>query len=117
MRPRGMRRLEDVLGAGIAEQVFLASGIPTPEAEADVSRLLVDEFDRSVGELFPTHMSMGLGDAVLDGQDAVQEENTLLGPGNEIAVRCPRPPGRSEDLAVDVAKARRTLNFLGNRER
>ena len=102
MWPGRMRRLENVLRFSVLEEVFLVSGIGAPETEDDISRLLVDEFDRSVGEFLPPQVPMRFGNAVLHGQDAVQKENALFSPGNEIASCGPRTPGVSEELGIDV---------------
>ena len=57
-----------------------------PQHEDHASCLLIDRADHIVCKLLPTFLLVAITLALLNCQNGIEEEDTLLGPSSEIAV-------------------------------
>jgi hypothetical protein len=115
-----MRCREDILrNAAASFEVFpLAFGLGSTEAEDGVRMRPSDVCERLVGERCPpTSLAVRLRLAAAHGQDAVQEEDALLGPGGQITTQCRWDPDVLLECGIDVAQTLRKLHASTDRER
>lgn len=112
----GVRGGEDEVLGGIDEGDF-GLGLGAPEEEDDVGAAFGDKADEGVGEGFPAFAGVREGGVGVDGENGVEEEDALLGPGGEVAAM--DVGGAAEvglDFGEDVAEGGRRLGGLANGE-
>ena len=112
----GVRGGEDEVLGGVDEGDF-GLGLGAPKEEDDVRATFGDEADEGVGEGFPAFAGVREGGVGVDGEDGVEQEDALLGPGGEVAAV--DVGGAAEvglNLGENVAQGGRGLGGLADGE-
>ena len=92
---------DDAMGFG-RDEGELASGVVAPQEEDDPLWQVADRLDDGVGEGFPALAAMAAGVSGGDGEDGVQQQHALVGPGFEAAVVRPWQSEIGAEFLVDV---------------
>lgn len=92
--------------AGAIDALAFLPGVTAEEEEDHAAALCIDAVDDGVGELLPALVGVGswLGGAY--GEDGVEEEGALTGPGHEVAVVRRGRAGIVVELAEKVPERR-----------
>jgi hypothetical protein len=94
---------DDAMGFG-RDEGDLASGVIAPEEEDDAVGQAADGVDDGVGEGFPALAAMAAGVSGGDGEDRVQQQHALMGPGFEASVIRTWQSEIGTEFLVDVSE-------------
>lgn len=75
----GMGCLQDVVTLPINDTALLL-GVRAPEQEDEARQVLIEPRHNCIRELLPTPLLMGIGLVGADGEDSIEEQDTLSGP-------------------------------------
>ena len=70
---------------GVCDELFLAARIAAPEQEDDGPLMRVELLDDGVGEVGPADLAVAVGLTAAHGQGGVEQQDALLGPGDQAA--------------------------------
>ena len=98
------------------DHLGLLGGGLSPEHEAEAVAMIVQSADGAVGELFPAVVAVRVGLMRAHGEDGVEHEHALPGPGAQIAVVRAGVAVFVVELAKDVHQRRRWFDAPAHRK-